>query len=48
MLTINRPEDITLDAETLEQINVLMDRAENDEKVRVILITGKGDTFSSG
>tara|TARA_B100001287_G_scaffold19157_1_gene14197 strand:- start:379 stop:1197 length:819 start_codon:yes stop_codon:yes gene_type:complete len=49
ILTINRPERRNaLDAETLEQINVLMDRAENDEKVRVILITGKGDTFSSG
>ena len=49
ILTINRPERRNaLDAETLEQINVLMDRAENDEKVRVILINGKGDTFSAG
>ena len=49
ILTINRPERRNaLDAETLEQINVLMDRAEHDEKVRVILINGKGDTISSG
>ena len=49
ILTINRPERRNaLDAETLEQINVLMDRAEDDKKVRVILINGKGDTFSSG
>ena len=34
ILTINRPERRNaLDAETLEQINVLMDRAEDDEKV---------------
>ena len=49
MLTINRPERRNaLDTETLEQINILMDKAENDKKVRVILINGKGDTFSSG
>ena len=49
ILTINRPERRNaLDAETLEQINILLDRAESDEKVRVILITGQGDTFSSG
>ena len=49
ILTINRPERRNaLDAETLEQINTLMDKAENDKKVRVILINGKGDTFSSG
>ena len=49
ILTINRPERRNaLDADTLDQINLLMDRAENDEKVRVILINGKGDTFSSG
>jgi enoyl-CoA hydratase/carnithine racemase len=49
ILTINRPERRNaLDADTLGQINVLMDRAENDEKVRVILINGNGDTFSSG
>ena len=47
-LTINRPERRNaLDTESLEQINILMDRAESDEKVRVILITGQGDTFSS-
>ena len=49
ILTINRPERRNaLDAETLEQINILLDRAESDEKVRVVLITGQGDTFSSG
>ena len=49
ILTINRPERRNaLDAETLEQINILLDRAERDEKVRDILITGQGDTFSSG
>ena len=33
ILTINRPERRNaLDAETLEQINALMDRAENDKK----------------
>ena len=32
ILTINRPERRNaLDAETLEQINILLDRAENDE-----------------
>ena len=46
ILTINRPERRNaLDAETLEQINILLDSAERDEKVRVILITGQGDTF---
>ena len=45
ILTINRPERRNaLDAETLQQINILLDRAESDEKVRVILITGQGDT----
>ena len=49
ILTINRPERRNaLDSDTLGQINLLMDRAENDEKVRVILINGQGDTFSSG
>ena len=33
-LTINRPERRNaLDAESLEQINILMDRAESDETV---------------
>ena len=37
ILTINRPERRNaLDADTLGQINLLMDRAENDEKVRVL------------
>ena len=49
ILTINRPERRNaLDAETLEQINISLDKAESDEKIRVILITGQGDTFSSG
>ena len=49
ILTINRPERRNaLDSETLEQINIFLDKAESDEKVRVILITGQGDTFSSG
>ena len=37
ILTINRPERRNaLDSETLEQINIFLDKAESDDKVRVI------------
>jgi enoyl-CoA hydratase/carnithine racemase len=48
-LMINRPErKNALDSETLIMLNDFMDKAESDENVRVIIICGQGNTFSSG
>ncbi len=49
IITINRPErKNALDGETLEMLNSSMDLAEEDINIRAIIITGKGNTFSSG
>ena len=49
ILTINRPErKNALDGETLEMLNTAMDLAEEDPNIKAIVITGTGNTFSSG
>tara|TARA_X000001036_G_scaffold363899_1_gene347907 strand:- start:4 stop:822 length:819 start_codon:yes stop_codon:yes gene_type:complete len=49
ILTINRPErKNALDGETLEMLNTAMDLAEEALNIKAIIITGTGNTFSSG
>ncbi len=49
IISINRPKrKNALDSETLEMLNRTMDIAEKDISVKAIIITGMGDTFSSG
>ncbi len=49
LITINRPErKNALDGETLEMLNRAMDLAEEDNEIKAIIISGKGNTFSSG
>jgi enoyl-CoA hydratase/carnithine racemase len=48
-LTLNRPERLNaLNKECLIEINEAMDRAEADDNVRVIVVSGAGRAFSSG
>jgi enoyl-CoA hydratase/carnithine racemase len=48
-LVLNRPERLNaLGKTTLNEINAAMDRAEADDVVRVIVISGAGKSFSSG
>ncbi len=48
-LTLNRPERLNaLNKVALDEINEAMDRAEADEDVRVIVVSGAGRAFSSG
>lgn len=48
-IVLNRPERLNaLGKASLNEINAAMDRAEHDENVRVIVISGAGRAFSSG
>jgi enoyl-CoA hydratase/carnithine racemase len=48
-ITINRPEKKNaLSLEMYDRLTVALDEAQADPQVRVILITGSGDSFSSG
>jgi len=49
-LTINRPESLNaLNVETLKEIMARLEDAQNDESIRVIVITGAGErAFSAG
>ena len=48
-LVLNRPEVLNaIGKTTLNEINAAMDRAEADDAVRVIVISGAGKSFSSG
>ncbi|MDY7547954.1 enoyl-CoA hydratase/isomerase family protein [Glaciimonas sp. CA11.2] len=48
-IIFNRPERLNaLDKTMLHEINDAVDRAESDETVRVILVSGSGRAFSSG
>src|SRR5262245_52719663 len=48
-LILSRPaRSNALNARMLEELNVAMDRAEADERVRVVVVTGAGAAFSSG
>ncbi|KAF1084635.1 putative enoyl-CoA hydratase echA8 [Sporotomaculum syntrophicum] len=43
VLTINRPDVLNaLDAETLQEIGTAMDQLDNDNEVRVVILTGAG------
>ena len=48
-LTLNRPERANaLNQTMLEEINAALDRAEADTAVRVVIVAGAGNAFSSG
>ncbi|WP_297216810.1 enoyl-CoA hydratase-related protein [Thermoplasma sp.] len=49
IITINRPERMNaLNAETRSELINAIDRADQDESVRVVIITGSGNSFSAG
>ena len=49
LLTLNRPERVNaLNAAMLTEINRALDQAEADAGVRTVIVTGAGNTFSSG
>ncbi|SMG41940.1 enoyl-CoA hydratase/isomerase family protein [Paraburkholderia susongensis] len=49
VVTLNRPERLNaLGKQSLLDINAALDRAEADETVRAIVVTGAGKAFSSG
>lgn len=48
-LTLNRPERVNaLNGTMLDEIGHSLDRAERDDAVRVLIVTGAGSAFSSG
>src|SRR5258708_3882360 len=48
-LILSRPaRSNALNARMLEEVNVAMDLAEADRRVRVVVVTGAGAAFSSG
>jgi enoyl-CoA hydratase len=48
-LTLNRPDKLNaINAQMVEELNQAMDRAEADDAVRVIMLTGAGRAFSAG
>lgn len=49
LLTINRPEALNaMNAPLLEEFREAIDRVENDDEVRVLVITGAGRAFIAG
>jgi len=49
LLTLDRPERRNaLDARTLDEIDAVLAEVESDEALRALVITGAGETFSSG
>jgi enoyl-CoA hydratase/carnithine racemase len=49
VLTINRPDDLNrIDGATMRRINALLDEADRDASVRVIVVTGEGEYFCAG
>ena len=48
-LTLNRPDKLNaMDGELVRALNQALDRAEADERVRVIVLRGAGRAFSAG
>ena len=48
-ITLNRPEvKNTFDLETRTELLDLLERIRDDESVKVVVLTGAGDAFSSG
>jgi enoyl-CoA hydratase len=49
LLTLDRPERRNaLDARTLDEIDAVLAEVESDDALRALVITGAGETFSSG
>ena len=49
LLTLDRPERRNaLDARTLDEIDVVLAEVEADDALRALVVTGAGETFSSG
>ncbi len=48
-ITLNRPEKLNaFSVEVLEELNAALDKAEQDEDIRAVIITGAGKAFSAG
>lgn len=48
-ITMNRPEAMNgLDADILHEMETALNESENDDQIRVVVITGKGRAFSAG
>ena len=49
IITLNRPERLNaMDQAMLEQLTAAADRAEQDDQIRAVVLTGAGNGFSSG
>ncbi len=49
LVTLNRPEKLNaLSYDLIDRLMALLDQAEADDAVRVVILTGAGRTFSSG
>jgi enoyl-CoA hydratase/carnithine racemase len=49
ILTVNRPDDSNrIDGATMRRLNALLDEADTDASVRVIVVTGQGEYFCAG
>ena len=49
VITLNRPERLNaMDQAMLEQLTAAADRAEQDDQIRAVVLTGAGNGFSSG
>jgi 2-(1,2-epoxy-1,2-dihydrophenyl)acetyl-CoA isomerase len=49
VITLNSVETLNaLDSELIYELNHVLDKIENDTKVKIVLVTGKGKAFSAG
>ncbi|WP_254782368.1 enoyl-CoA hydratase/isomerase family protein [Bacillus sp. OK048] len=49
VITLNSVETLNaLDSELIYELNQVLDKIENDSKVKIVLVTGKGKAFSAG
>ena len=49
IITLNRPERLNaMDQAMLDQLTAAADRAEQDDQIRAVVLTGAGNGFSSG
>ena len=49
VITLNSVETLNaLDSELIYELNQVLDKVENDSKVKIVLVTGKGKAFSAG
>jgi len=49
LITLNRPEKLNaINEQMVEELNSALDKAESDEQIRVIILSGAGKAFSAG